>query len=442
MRSIGGDATVEHCHDVRLAGTVGGDLHVEHGEATMRAQTIGGELRLTHLANATAAHVGGDVKAEQLSGGVEINTVGGDARVRVARGVVRLGTVGGDCTIQNAPQGVLVGHVGGDATLDTPLGAGAEFTVRADGDVSLRVRGEVNARFVAQSAGGEVRTRLPLAVEKGRRRNLVGMLGTGSATVTLRSDGGDVFITAADSPEGSIGMGDEFEQKGPEDAGQSTGTATAGPRTWEGTFGGRRFRVKWDRGPDRAAFHFQGPIPEGEEDPDAVGGPYSRTFGFQWERGQGAHTYGEYEQRLRDLGEKAERVARRAAEQAQHYAERAAQRARETDWEAVGREVRSAIERAMHDLEDAFNQMRSDWETRRSSGGNGGTAGSSRPTAQRVRIEQDDDSESAHPTAAGGDAAQAEPVSDRDAQRRAILEQLRTGALSIEDAERRLNELK
>jgi hypothetical protein len=97
---------------------------------------------------------------------------------------------------------VLAGRVGGDVTLDTPLGEGAEYVIRAAGDISLRVRGEVNARFVAQSAGGEVRTRLPLAVEKGRRRNLVGMLGTGSATVTLRSDGGDILITAADSTEG------------------------------------------------------------------------------------------------------------------------------------------------------------------------------------------------------------------------------------------------
>ena len=128
-------------------------------------------------------------------------------------------------------------------------------------------------------------------------------------------------------------------------------------------------------------------------------GRYSRAFGFEWERGQGAHTYGEYEERLRELGEKAERVARRAAEQAQRYAERAANRARETDWEAVGREVRTAVERAMHELEDAFAQVRTDWETHRPGGGGGASTsgGGARPSAQRVRIEQDDVAE---PTAA------------------------------------------
>lgn len=264
--------------------------------------------------------------------------------------------------------------------------------------------------------------------------------------MTLRSDGGDIFITASDRTEGSFGMGDETEQQGTEEQSQTSGETAAGPRTWEGSFGGHRFRVKWDRSPDHAAFHFQGPVPEGEDDPDAAGGPYSRAFGFEWERGQGARTYGEYEQRLRDLGEKAERVARRAAEQAQTYAERAAQRARETDWEAVGRDVRTAIERAMGDLEEAFGQMRREWEVRRP-GGTAGASGGARPTAQRVRIERDDEVE---PSQAAGDygATQATPAAgtdgagDREAQRRTVLEQLRTGTISIEEAERRLNELK
>jgi hypothetical protein len=272
------------------------------------------------------------------------------------------------------------------------------------------------------------------------------MLGTGSATVTLRSDGGDILITAADSTEGRYGMGDEFEQHGPEDqsqtAGGGTATGTAGPRTWEGSFGGHRFRVKWDRGPERTAFHFQGPVPEGEDDPDAVGGPYSRTFGVEWERGRGPRTYGEYEERLREIGDKAEKVARRAAEQAQRYAERASQRARETDWEAVGREVRTAIEKAMRDLEDAFSQVRGEWETRRPGGS--GTSSGSRPAAQRVRIEQDDIVEETGTTGYG--ATQATPAADttrdREAERREILEQLRTGAIGIEEAERRLNALK
>ena len=36
-------------------------------------------------------------------------------------------------------------------------------------------------------------------------------------------------------------------------------------RVWEGGLGGRRFRMRWDRGPGRAGFHFQGPFTGGDE---------------------------------------------------------------------------------------------------------------------------------------------------------------------------------
>ena len=143
---------------------------------------------------------------------------------------------------------------------------------------------------------------------------------------------------------------------------------------------------RWDRGPGRAGFHFQGPYGV-DEDPDAMAGGPGRDFKFEWEKGQGARMSGEYEERLNELRDRAERLARRATEEAQRYAEKAAKRARETDWEAVGREVRSAFEKAMGDLEDAFSNVRRDWDTRRPTGAGGST---SRPSAQRVKIEYDD----------------------------------------------------
>lgn len=435
--ALGGDCTIERCGAVTLLGSVGGDLRVERASHAVRAQAVGGDTRLSGTGDVTLATIGGDFKADGAAGAVAVSGVGGDARIRAAQGPVRLGSVGGDFAASDVPAGITTGHVGGDATLDTALGTGAEYAVHAAGDISLRVRGEINARFVAQAFGGEVRTHLPLAVEKGRRRNLVGALGTGSATITLRSDRGDILITGAEYQEKEHSMGDEYEGKRPEDS-PSTGS---GARTWEGSVGGQRFRVRWDRGRDRAGFHFQGPVPE-SDDPDAQGGP-ARDFNVEWERGRGARAYGEYEQRLRDLGERAERLARRTAEQAQEYAEKAARRYRETDWEAVGRDVRGAIEKGMADLEDAFGQVRNEWESRRPGGT--GTPGAGRPTAQRVRIEHDEDGDAAGDSAAAESATAPDAVDtapDRELRRRDILEQLRVGTISIEEAERRLNDLR
>lgn len=435
--AVGGDLTVDRCGVATLAGTIGGDLTARRSIVIVRGSAIGGDVEIASAREVVLAAVGGDFTVRGATGPVEVSSVGGDADVREAAGHVRISTVGGDLTITNAGAGLIVRRVGGDAEIDTMLYPHAEYDVHAGGDISLRVRGEVNARFVAQTTGGEIRTRLPLTVERGRRRNLVGVIGRGEATVTLRSDGGDISIAATDRFEEERTMGDDFVGR---EGDEREGRGGAGPRTWEGNVGRHRFRVRWDRGPGHANVHFQGPFTE-DVDPDGVGQTGTRDFGFHWDRNEGAHVYGEYEQRLNELRDKAERVARKAAEQAQDYAEKASRRARETDWESVGREVRSAIEKAMADLEDAFGQVRREWETRRPSGSSTGEGG--KPGAQRVRIEYDDEGD-----AMGGGAAEARggtpgmSADEAEAARRGILEELRNGAISLDEAERRLNELR
>ena len=425
--SVGGDVSLDRCGEVVLVGTIGGDLDARRSVVTVRASSIGGDARLDTVRGVTLSAVGGDLRAQRVLDEIEVASIGGDVTLRGAFAHVLLHTVGGDLEVEDAPRGVTARRVGGDVELDTPLGSGADYSIHAGGDITLRVRGEVNARFVAQTNGGEIRTRLPLTVERGRRRNLVGVLGRGDATVTLRSDGGDISIAAADDrfEEENTTMGDDFVGRGPN---------ADDERSWEGAVGRHRFRVHWDKGPGHANFRFQGPFTE-EDDPDAMG-TRPRDFNFQWERGQGPRFSGEYEQRMNDLREKAERVARKAADQAQEYADRVSRRARETDWESIGREVRTSIEKAMADLEDAFGQVRREWETRRAPGESGP---SSRPSgAQRVRIEVDDE-----PDAFGAGAPGAAPSrDDMEAQRRAILEELRNGRISLDEAERRLNTLR
>jgi hypothetical protein len=449
---VGGDLRVRLCQGVVVDGTVGGDCDLAEiaGEADIHG-AVGGDLSASLVGGVTIAGavggdadvatvaqglrlrtVGGDFQAEGLAGPVAIDTVGGDAEIRTCLGALKIRMVGGDLTIQRAVGGVAVTRVGGDAELDTPLSAGAEYQVRAGGDIHLRVRGEVNARFVAQTLGGEIRTRLPLAVERGRRRNLVGVLGRGDAAVTLHSDGGDISIAGVYGNE-EDDMSDEFGPTGvgTEDAERSAGAGES-PRSWEGSFGGHKFRVHW--------------APSAQ---DATGEAGSRSgsrrgFAFEWEHNpdEDRKTAEDFEHRMNDLRDKAEQAARRAAEQAQRYAERAARRARETDWEAVGREVRSAIERAMSELEDTVNQLRRDFETRRGAGGaaSSGT-GPGASGAQRVRIEHDEDG-AAYGAAAAEPSATPTTSADVEGRRRAILEDLRAGIIPIDEAERRLGELR
>ena len=163
------------------------------------------------------------------------------------------------------------------------------------------------------------------------------------------------------------------------------------------------------------------------DDPDGPGDPRMRKggkskFPFEWDDTQRA----EYERRIREMSDRTARAARKAAESATEYAERAARRARETDWEAVGRDVRSAIERAMGEMEhllDQFKPRPSATPPRPETPPPGSRA------AQRVPIEHEEE-----PAVRNKD--------ELDAQRRAILEQLRSGAISMDEAERQLDALR
>lgn len=214
-----------------------------------------------------------------------------------------------------------------------------------------------------------------------------------------------------------------------------------GPQTWEASFGRSRFRAQWNREPGRVWFHFQGPFVE-ENDPDGMGTPFTPDFGIEWERGRIPHTYGEYDERFDDIREKAEKTARRTAERARSYAERASKQMRDRNWDAMEQDVRSAVDKAMAELEKTLKRLRTEWEKRREEMES--ASASKRSQAQRVPVEYDvaeetpaDDVTDSMNTASGPRLSREE----RSAQRRIILEELSTGSIALDEAERRLRDL-
>jgi DUF4097 and DUF4098 domain-containing protein YvlB len=452
LGSIGGDTHLEGCPgDVRLntasgdllarnlgslevSGAISGDVQVSEvaGEANIR-HAVNGDARFTnvgHVAVSTMrgdcvvaqagsvviSNLSGDLSVQEIEGFCHIQNMRGDARIRRCGGIVTLDNVGGDLQAQELRGGIATGNVMGDVHLDTPLVKGATYTIHAAEDILLRVRGEIHARFVAQTLGGTIQTRLPLTVERGRRRHLVGAIGRAEAVVTLQSDRGDIVISAADYAQEEAMSDDNVN----DDFGFQE-EATASSFGGEVRFG-RGFGVRWDKGPGRFSF-----MTGYRDDPDGPGDPRMRKggkskFPFEWDDTQRA----EYERRIREMSDRTARAARKAAESATEYAERAARRARETDWEAVGRDVRSAIERAMGEMEhllDQFKPRPSATPPRPETPPPGSRA------AQRVPIEHEEE-----PAVRNKD--------ELDAQRRAILEQLRSGAISMDEAERQLDALR
>ena len=215
-----------------------------------------------------------------------------------------------------------------------------------------------------------------------------------------------------------------------------------GPQTWQASFGRSRFRAQWDREPGRAWFHFQGPYME-ENDPDGIGTPFTPDFGIEWERGRGPHTYGEYDERLDDFRQKTEKAARQAADRATRYARRATQQVRDRNWDAIERDVRTAMDKAVSELEETLRRLRREWEKRQ--GESQSTGDKKGPQAQRVPVEYDVAEETPDEEAMRGYRGTSSTSSslhhERDVQRRAILEELSTGKIPLDEAERRLRDL-
>ena len=150
-----------------------------------------------------------------------------------------------------------------------------------------------------------------------------------------------------------------------------------------------------------------------------------------------------YKEYLDELQDRASQVTHWASEQARCYRRRVFRRMRDKYGKIIEDEIRSLAKKTIAELiEETLPNMfreRNDQqsEARSSSVGRGSKV-------QRVPIEYDkihDPFEDSSPDAEEITPNSSLPQYDRPAQRRTILESLRTGTISLEEAEHRLNDL-
>ena len=161
---------------------------IEHVAGDLRADGLSGSLEINNA--------GGDLRARRIDGTLRADEVRGDVRVRDLAGVLELGHVGGDAVMVNLRGGVEVRQVDGEAVLKTALVSGACYNVRARGNVVLKLPLQTNARLVLEAPDGEIHLAIPLEVEEEEAGRLVGTLGG----VDERAE---VFLHTAD---GSIAL--------------------------------------------------------------------------------------------------------------------------------------------------------------------------------------------------------------------------------------------
>ncbi len=178
--------TIEH---------VSGDLRVTQVKGALAVNAVNGDAALHDVGPLAIQTVQGDLSLRDASGGVQIEIVRGDAKLKRASGNVTINKVAGDLVGNDLSGGLAVNNVGGDASLQTRLGAGRSYTVRAGGDVILRVE-EGGGQF-ALNCRGDLRVRLPMTNWIGDDRSATGIYGDGSSQVTLMANGDLLVLPGA-----------------------------------------------------------------------------------------------------------------------------------------------------------------------------------------------------------------------------------------------------
>ena len=424
-----GDVAIDHVRGIIRLDTVHGDLNMRHAgqvdiasckgdlraqEITMLAvsKAVHGDATVAHVTRCSIHEVKGDLTALDVRELLQVPQVHGDVRLRDIEGQVRLAEVKGDIAAQELLGGMLV-ESHGEAYLESRLLAGMTYQITAS-EIVLRARSPISAQFVAQSEGGEIRTHLPLTVER-HRQALAGVLGQGEATVTLTSTHGDILLDAASTED------DDF--------------------TRHKHSGKHGFRVRLDSD----GINVEGipgiPHINFDETTAAFGWPFRGGFTMS-NNPNSPRDFSEMEERIKDLGERTGRAAKKAAEKVRDYTDRLSKRARETDWDAVSRDVRTVIERTVGELESTFREIAAEFEKPGStSAGAGDPAKTAGPTAQRVTIERDPIDATATPLATDRPTTPRPSAADASAQRRTILEQVKSGDLTFEEAEEKLRGL-
>jgi hypothetical protein len=159
-------------------------------------------------AKISAKSVSGDITLDGVTGSVDAKTVSGDVEVRGLDGDLAFNSVSGDLTlVGGAVRRLAARTIGGQVTADTDVPEGGGFKVSTvSGQVAVRVPASASARVDLKSTSGRLRSGFdgvssaPGAGPAGPAV-MSGILGSGSASISLTSMTGDVTLLArADHP--------------------------------------------------------------------------------------------------------------------------------------------------------------------------------------------------------------------------------------------------
>jgi len=194
LARVDGDLRADEVADLRLLGACAGDLRFEGG-GNLEAETISGDVRIAGATEVRLGRVHGDLWIERVEGAFQAERVSGDARLNEIGGPATLRALHGDLRVIAATGGLSAPQVQGDAIVQGPFGSQANYALTTNGDVSLALPANTDARVTVR-ASGRIRSDVQLTPTADGTPTFTATIGQGSGRMNVVS-GGDMRITQA-----------------------------------------------------------------------------------------------------------------------------------------------------------------------------------------------------------------------------------------------------
>lgn len=186
--------------------SVSGSVRVSDIKGDLSANSVSGAVRIANAGRIGGAKsVSGDVEVvdTQSDGPVEAQSVSGSVLLRkLTARRVEVASVSGSVTIEDVQCDRVEAHsVSGNVDFAGALARGGRYELNShSGDVRVAVAGGAGFEVDANSFSGSVHSDFPLSAQgaderRGRRRELRGVFGDGSAVLDITSFSGSVVIT-------------------------------------------------------------------------------------------------------------------------------------------------------------------------------------------------------------------------------------------------------
>lgn len=179
LHGVNAGMTVDGVQAAIRAETVNGDIDVKGGDGLVSLQTVEGSVTL-----------------EGAKGRLEVESVNADVTVRGSAGELHAETVNGDIILAGlTSESVDASTVNGDILYDGTVRDGGRYRlVTHNGDVTVAVPEQADARVSVSTFQGDFESEFPVTLKERRGRRFDFTLGSGSAALDLESFQGTIRL--------------------------------------------------------------------------------------------------------------------------------------------------------------------------------------------------------------------------------------------------------